>query len=272
MPFVTASDGTELYYEIEGDGFPLVFTHGNMGFGQQFSLQTRIFRQHYRCILHDSRGCGLSGKPQAEIYDTKTHASDLHAILYALGVQKAVHIGHSFGGPIAQQYYFDYPEEVAGLVCIGSYSAGRQLAITEAQVLQLYETVQGRRTIFESFITHEKFAKFNPYGADIEAMLQHEACKPPIYASQATCRGFCRVDFTERLTEIRVPALILCGDADKPVPLETASKVLAEKIPDARLVVIKDTGHFPHMEKPEIVNEALWQWLEEKILQKGKAG
>ena len=39
MPFVTASDGTELYYEVEGDGFPLVFTHGNMGFGQQFFLQ-----------------------------------------------------------------------------------------------------------------------------------------------------------------------------------------------------------------------------------------
>lgn len=272
MPFVTAGDGVELYYEVEGEGFPLVFTHGNMGFGQQFFLQTRIFRQSYRCILHDSRGCGLSGKPQADIYDTQTHASDLHTILQVLGVQKAVHIGHSFGGPIAQQYYFDHPEEVAGLVCIGSYSAGHQLAITEAQVLQLYETVQGRRTIFESFVTHEKFAKFNPYGADIEAMLQREACKPPIYASKATCRGFCQLDFTERLAEIRVPALILCGDADKPVPLETASKVLAEKIPDARLVVIKDTGHFPHMEKPEIVNEALWKWLEEKIPQKRKAG
>jgi pimeloyl-ACP methyl ester carboxylesterase len=134
-------------------------------------------------------------------------------------------------------------------------------------VLQLYETVQGRRTVFERFITHEKFAKFNPYGADIEAMLQREACKPPIYASQATCRGFFRLDFTERLSEVRIPALILCGNDDKPVPLETASQVLAEKIPDARLVTVQDTGHFPHMEKPEIVNEAIWKWLEEKIPQ-----
>jgi 3-oxoadipate enol-lactonase len=272
MPFVTAADGVELYYEVEGEGFPLVFTHGNMGFGQQFFLQTRIFRTRYRCILHDSRGCGLSGKPHAEIYDTKTHASDLHTILQALGIQKAVHIGHSFGGPIALQYYFDYPEEVAGLVCIGSHSAGHQLAISEEQVLALYETLEGRRSIFETVITHEKFAKFNPYGADIEAMLQREACKPPIYASKATCRGFFRLDFTERLSEVRVPALILCGDEDKPVPLETASKVLAEKIPDARLVLVQDTGHFPHMEKPEIVNEAIWRWLEEKIAQEGNAG
>jgi pimeloyl-ACP methyl ester carboxylesterase len=75
MPFVTAGDGTELYYESEGDGFPLVFTHGNMGFGQQFFLQTRAFQRRYRCLLHDSRGCGLSGKPTYEIYDAKTQAA-----------------------------------------------------------------------------------------------------------------------------------------------------------------------------------------------------
>ena len=185
MPFVTASDGVELHYEVEGDGFPLVFTHGNMGFGQQFFLQTRILRKRYRCILRDLRGCGLSGKPQAEVYDTTIHASDLHTILQALGVTKAVHLGHSFGGPISLQYYFDYPGEVTGIVFLGSYSAGSQLTITEDQVLEFYDTIEGRQRVFQTFITHEKFAKYNPYGADIEAMLQKEACKPPIYASKA---------------------------------------------------------------------------------------
>lgn len=266
MPFVTASDGVELYYEVEGDGFPLVFTHGNMGFGQQFFLQTRILRNRYRCILHDLRGCGLSGKPQADSYGTPLHSSDLHTILQALGVKRAVHLGHSFGGPISLHYYF-YPDEVAGLVFFGSYSAGTQLAITEEQVLQLYETIQGRQQVFQTFVTHEKFAKYNPYGTDLETLLQTEACKPPIYASKAICRGFFRLNFTERLAAVRVPALVVHGDTDKPVPFETSGKVLAEKIPDARLVMIKDTGHFPHMEKPELVNEAVWQWLEENIVQ-----
>jgi len=265
MPFVTASDGVELHYEVEGDGFPLVFTHGNMGFGQQFYLQTRIFQKQYRCILHDLRGCGLSGKPQVEVYDTKTHASDLHTILQELGVKRAVHIGHSFGGPISLHYYLDCPGEVAGLVFLGSYSAGTQLAITEEQVLQFYDTIQGRQTVFQTFITHEKFAKYNPYGADIEEMLKQEACKPPIYASKATCRGFFRLDFTERLAAVRVPALVIHGDTDQPVPLETSGQVLADKIPDVRLVVVKDAGHFPHMEKLELVNEAMWEWLEEKF-------
>jgi 3-oxoadipate enol-lactonase len=265
MPFVAASDGVEVYYHAEGDGFPIVFTHGNMGFGDQFYLQTRISRTKYRCILHDLRGCGLSGKPQADIYDTGIHSSDMHTILQGLGVRRAVHVGHSFGGPIALQYYFDYPTEVAGIVFIGSYSAGHQLAITEDQVLQLYDTIQGRQGVFETFITHEKFAKFNPYAAEIEALLKREACKPPIYASKATCRGFFRLDFTERLPSVSVPALIVCGDSDKPVPLETASQVLADKIPNAKLLIIKDAGHFPHMEKPEIFNEALWMWMEENI-------
>ncbi len=92
MPFLTAPDGVEVHYEVEGEGFPLVFTHGNMGFGQQFFLQTRILSKKYRCILHDLRGCGLSGKPEAEIYDTKIHSSDLHTILKDLGVQEAIHL------------------------------------------------------------------------------------------------------------------------------------------------------------------------------------
>lgn len=180
-------------------------------------------------------------------------------------MKKAVHIGHSFGGLISLQYYFDYLGEAAGIIFLGSYSAGTQLAITEEQVLQFYDTIQGRQTVFQTFVTHEKFAKFNPYGAEIEAMLRREACKPLIYASKAICRGFFRLDFTERLSAVQVPALVVHGDTDKPLPFETSGKVLDTKIPDARLVMVKDAGHFPHMEKPEVVNEAIWGWLEEKV-------
>lgn len=265
MPFISATDGTELHYEVEGDGFPLVFTHGNMGFGRQFFLQTRILRNQYRCILHDLRGCGLSGKPQAEVYDTATHAADLRTILQALDVKAAVHFGHSFGGPISLEYYFAHPDEVTGIVFLGSYSAGIQLAITEEQVLQLYETIQGRQQVFQTFVTHEKFAKYNPYGAEIETLLQTEACKPPIYASNATCRGFFRLNFTERLAEVRIPALVIHGDTDAAIPVETSGSILAAQIPNARFVIISDAGHFPHMEKPELVNEAICQWLNESI-------
>ena len=63
MPFLTAPDGVEVQYELaEGDGFPLVFTHGNMGFGQQFFLQTRILSKKHRCILHDPPGLWPVGK------------------------------------------------------------------------------------------------------------------------------------------------------------------------------------------------------------------
>ena len=96
-------------------------------------------------------------------------------------------------------------------------------------------------------------------------MLQTEACKPPIYASNATCRGFFRLDYTERLHTVQVPTLVIHGDTDKPIPVNTSGKILAEKIPDARLVIVADTGHFPHMEKPELVNQAILNWLEEKF-------
>ena len=86
-----------------------------------------------------------------------------------------------------------------------------------------------------------------------------------IYASKAICRGFCCLDFTDRLAAVQVPAVIICGDDDKPLPFEAASKVLSENIPTACAVIINDTGQFPHMKKPETVNEVVWEWLEEKV-------
>lgn len=121
MPFLTAPDGVEVQYELEGDGFPRVFTHGNMGFGQQFFLQTRILSKKQRCILHDLRGCGLSGKPEAEIYDTKIHSSDPHTILKELGVQKAIHLGHSFG---VLRIEVNQPESHSAKQCDGLRIAG----------------------------------------------------------------------------------------------------------------------------------------------------
>lgn len=266
MPFITASDGVELYYEVEGDGFPLIFTHGNMGFGQQFFLQTRILSRKYKCIVHDLRGCGLSGKPEAEVYDTKIQASDLRSILTELGVKRAVHIGHSWGGPISLQYYFDYPGAVAGIVFIASYGAGKHLQKTSEEYrLGVYDTLQGRRDTFLTVATSEKFAKYNPYAAPVDEMIWKEATKPCINAAKAIVRGYFRFDFTDRLSEVKVPALILCGDSDIACPYETCGKILEARIPDSRVEIIKDGAHFFHMEKPEIVNEAIWNWLEEKI-------
>lgn len=266
MPFVVAPDGVELYYEVEGEGFPVVLTHGNMGFGRSFSLQTRILSSRYKCIVHDLRGCGLSGKPQADAYPTEIHSSDLHSILTALGIKRAVHIGHSFGGPISLQYYFDHPDAVAGIVFIGSYAAGRHFQrITEEYRLKVYETLQGRRDAFLAAATSEKFIKYNPYAASVVEMIWKEATKPPVYAAQATVKGYFRLDFFDKLPEVKVPALILCGDNDMLCPFESCGKVLAERIPDSRVEIVKDGGHFFHLEKPEIVNEAVWKWLEDRI-------
>jgi pimeloyl-ACP methyl ester carboxylesterase len=117
--------------------------------------------------MHDLRGCGLSSKPDVEVYDVKGQAYYLHTILSKLGIKRAVHIGHSWGGGISLQYYFDYPGEVAGIIFIGSYSAGSQLSISEADVLKLYSTIQGRQQVFQTLVAHEKFYKYNPYSDEI---------------------------------------------------------------------------------------------------------
>jgi len=206
----------------------------------------------------------LSGKPQAEIYSTKIQAAGVHSILTQLGIRNAVHVGHSFRGPISLQYFFDYPGEVAGLVFLGSYSAGSQLSITEEQVLKWYDTLEERALQFQKYATHKKFAQFNPYADELLKTLWEEATKPPIYAAKAICRGFNELDFTARLNEVNVPTLVIGADHDLPAPVEMCSRVMSEALPDSRLEIIKDAGHMFFLEKPEIVNELLWNWLEQK--------
>jgi pimeloyl-ACP methyl ester carboxylesterase len=265
MPWITASDGVELYYEEEGSGFPLVFTHGMGGYGHSYYLQIRILSKKYRCIMHDLRGLGLSGKPEAEIYDTKIQASDLHTILAELGIKRAVHLGHSYGGVITLQYYFDYPDETEAIVLIDSYHDGGQLGATEDQLMDDFSTLQGRQMIFTTLVTSEKFTKYNPYADEIRATIWKEATKSPIYAIKAIGRGVQRAKFTDRLSEVKVPCLVIHAEEDKAAPYDITGKVLAERIPGARFELVKDAGHFCFMEKPEIINEILWNWLEEKI-------
>ncbi|HHF43291.1 MAG TPA: alpha/beta fold hydrolase, partial [Candidatus Aminicenantes bacterium] len=111
-----------LYVEEEGRGRPLVLLHGGPGathhyFHPWFSLAKKFAR----LIYYDQRGCGLSEfKPGPEGYSVFQAVDDLEALRKALGIDKWVVLGHSYGGFLAQFYTLVYPEHVAGLILVGS--------------------------------------------------------------------------------------------------------------------------------------------------------
>ena len=117
-------DGVRLHYLARGAGRPVVLLHGNPGFVQDFTLgRANVFdslAMHYRAIAIDRPGHGHSGRPSEAGTTPREQARLVHGLLQQLGVERPVLVGHSWGGGLALIYAEQYPQDVAGLVLVGT--------------------------------------------------------------------------------------------------------------------------------------------------------
>ena len=116
MPYATASDGVRLYYEEIGAGEPLLLINGQASDHTGWDLVRDDFAAHYRVIVFDHRGTGLSDKLAEPPYSTRGFARDTIAILDSLGIARAHAYGISMGGRICQWLGIDYPDRIGALV------------------------------------------------------------------------------------------------------------------------------------------------------------
>ena len=111
MPLLKLKDA-EIYYETHGRGQPIVFLSETACDGEVWKIhQVEEFSRDHQVILHDYRGTGRSGKPSID-YSTKMFCDDAAALMDHLGAKKAIVIGHSMGGRIAQLLALEYPDKV----------------------------------------------------------------------------------------------------------------------------------------------------------------
>src|SRR5438477_9889397 len=125
MPYVTADDGTKLFYEEVGTGIPIVFVHEFAGDHRSWELQMRHFGRRYRCVAYNARGYPPSDVPDdVERYSQDRARDDIHAVLDALSIETAHGVGLSMGGFAALHFGFTYPKRVRSLVvCRCGYGA-----------------------------------------------------------------------------------------------------------------------------------------------------
>jgi 3-oxoadipate enol-lactonase len=262
MPLVDR--GTHrVHYEVHGrdDAPPLLLVMG-MGFSSRawHTLPAQL-RQDFRVIQFDNRGTGRSSVPRG-LYRIRDMADDAAAVLDAAGVDAAFVFGISMGGMIAQELALRYPRRVRALA-LGATFAGhlrsRKPSLRTGYDL-LRSMVRGQRSI----PAHVARLLVSPahYAADPEAFVawlrKTEHVPRRIALRQITAVAL--HETSARLRDLRVPTLVITGDADRLVPPANSLK-LAALIPGARLVLLPGAGHVFPVERPRETIAALKEFF-----------
>ena len=223
----------------------LVFIHGSGGCKEVWHYQTRHFPE--------ADVVALPGHPCGEpCTSIDAYVDWLRGYIRDAGYVDVVLAGHSLGGAIAQLYALKYPEDLEGLIIIGS---GARLRVG-TMYLETLKKARSNRTIFEDFF-NKSYEFIEP---ELRNELQRKALEgdPAVLLNDMLCCD--RFDIMNRVHEIRLPTLALCGSEDIMTPPKY-TKYLTSKIEGAREVIIEGGTHMVFAEQPGVVNQAIEDFL-----------
>ncbi|RKG95927.1 alpha/beta fold hydrolase [Corallococcus carmarthensis] len=266
MPYLSIR-GARLYYEdTGGSGEPVLFSHGLLWDSRLFHRQVEALRGHYRCIVYDHRGQGLSEPPPGDsVIDLRTVYEDAVAVIQALGLAPCHFVGQSMGGFVGLRVAARHPELLRSLALLDS-SAAAELPLTLARyrVLTTLTHWLGLRPVVDRIMSLYFGRTFmrDPERAAERALLRRQLAANPRAVWRAMQGVIHRRSVEGELHRIMTPTLVLVGDEDA-VTLPAVAERLHQRIRGARLKRLPCGGHMCILEQPQAVNVALGDFLEE---------
>ncbi len=257
MPKIKTGD-IHTYYEIHGEGEPLVFIHGLGSSGRDWQFQVPVFTPHFQVITYDVRGHGQTDKPPGP-YSVPMFADDLKRLLDALEIREAHMVGISMGGMIALQMAASYPAMVKSQTIVNSWAE------------HVPETFRQRMAIFQRLFLFRAFSMqrigkilskkmfIKPEQEEIRQVFVERWAENHKPSWMAASRGLLGWSVWDDLEEMTCPTLVIAADEDY-TPLATKEKFVA-LMPNAELVVIEDSRHATPVERPELFNQILLDFL-----------
>jgi pimeloyl-ACP methyl ester carboxylesterase len=267
--------GHRVMYRMAGSGPPVVLIHGMVNSSRHWEVVARQLASDYTVIAPDLIGHGDSATPRGD-YSLGAHAAAIRDLLAVIGIERASIVGHSLGGGVAMQFFYQFPQRTERLGLISSGGLGHEvspmlrgaalpgvnglLALgAHPQVLRALERAGERMR-----------ERGNSKGVYLQAVAR--ALRPleqpgARTAFVHTLRSVIdihgqRVSARDRLYLLeRFPTLIVWGERDRTIPLKHGEET-RDAIPGARFETLPKAAHFPHLEDPDGVARVLRQWLD----------
>jgi non-heme chloroperoxidase len=273
MAMIKTKDGTQIYYKDWGKGNPVIFSHGWPLSADAWEDQMLFLASRgYRCIAHDRRGHGRSSQPW-DGNDMNTYADDLATLVDELGVDGAIHVGHSTGGGEVARYIGRHgTSRVAKAVLIGAVPPLmlKTAANPGGLPIEVFDGLRASVLADRSQFFKDLSAPF--YGANRPGAKVSEGLRDSFWlqgmmagfpAAYFCIKAFSETDQTEDLKKFDVPTLIIHGDDDQIVPIGASALLSSKLVKGSTLKIYPGAPHGLCSTHKDQVNADLLAFLEE---------
>jgi pimeloyl-ACP methyl ester carboxylesterase len=266
--------GHRAIYRIAGEGPPVVLIHGMVNSSRHWeAVALRLARDH-TVVAPDLIGHGDSATPRGD-YSLGAHAASIRDLLTAIGIDRASIVGHSLGGGVAMQFFYQFPQRTERLVLVSSGGLGAEVSplLRSAAVpgFAALLSLAAHRHVVRGFA--HAGARLRERGSRTGASLQAVArALRPLEQPGAreaflqTLRAVIdakgqRVSARDRLYLLdSMPTLIVWGERDRTIPLEHGLAT-HRAVPHSRFETLPRAAHFPHLEDPDALADVLLDFL-----------
>jgi pimeloyl-ACP methyl ester carboxylesterase len=265
--------GEDLAYRRGGEGPVLLLLHGMAGSSGTWIAAMRLLQKHYTVVAPDFLGHGKSAKPLGD-YSLGNHASGIRDFLHILDIERVTVVGQSFGGGVALQFAYQFPEHCERLVLVDAGGLGREVSVM-LRLLTLPAIEYVMPVLFPGFARDWgdsvirflgargiRHARATEMWRAYRSLTEYENRQAFMRTMRAVIDpGGQSVSATSRLyLAAHMPTLIVWGDQDKIIPVSHAYQA-HDAMPNSRLEIMKGVGHFPHVEEPVRFADILQDFL-----------
>jgi pimeloyl-ACP methyl ester carboxylesterase len=276
VPWETELHGHKVIYRMAGSGPPVVLIHGMVNSSRHWEQVALRLADDYTVIAPDLIGHGDSPVVRGD-YSLGAHASSIRDLLAALGVERATIVGHSLGGGIAMQFFYQFPQRTERLALVSSGGLGREVspllrgAALPGASIGLWAAAHPR--VLNGLWALGARVRRSGRGAGVYLQAVARALRPlerpgARRAFLQTLRSVIdvhgqRVSAVDRLYLLGpVPTQIVWGERDETIPV-AHGRAAHEAIPNSRFATLPKAAHFPHLEDPEGLAKVLGEFVAE---------